>query len=209
MNDASEPALPRGWWQRNRLWLGGSLLLGSLAFYLPYRDSRAEWDRAAPNHRLDAAKTGWSQYEGSGWRISKVEFEPGAGTAVADYPHAAGSLLLVHYQVKPGREATGVLLDRCRGRLVVAAGRRWPANEPYRLGRRLRDRGFNDSCGTRPGPSFARVEAKPGEAFAFSHAFLLPAEMTTDGLRAEIFFPPSTTTPHGSYLSFPLPTASP
>ncbi len=209
MKEAFEPSMSSGWWKRNRFWLGGSLLLGSLAFYLPYRDARAEWDRAAPNHRIEAGKGDWSPYEGSDWRISKVELEPGAGTAVADYPHAPGSLLLVHYQVKPGREATAVLLDRCRGRLVDAAGRRWPANEPYRLGRRLRDRGFNDSCGTRPGPSFARVGAKPGEAFAFSHAFLLPAGMASDGLRAEIFFPPSTTTPHGSYLSFPLRLASP
>jgi len=208
MNAAARPSLLPGWWRRNRGWLAGSVLLGALAFYLPWRDSRAERARSTPSHRINADNTGWSDYEGSGWRIAGVEFEPGAGKAVADYPHAPGSLLLVHYQVTPGREATGKLLDRCRGRLVDAAGRRWPANEPYKLGRRLRDRGFNDSCGTRPGESFVRIEASPGQAFDFSHAFLLPAGTRPEGLRAEIFFPPSTTTPHGSYLSFPLPPSA-
>ncbi|RYZ72389.1 MAG: hypothetical protein EOP91_08260 [Lysobacteraceae bacterium] len=209
MNGATGHSLQPGWWKRNRAWLAGSLVLGALAFYLPWRDSQAERARSAPSHRIDAAGKGWSQYEGSDWRIAGVEFEPGAGKAVADYPHAPGSLLLVHYQVKPGPAATAKLLDRCRGRLVDATGRRWPANEPYKLGRRLRDRGFNDSCGTRPGESFVRVEARPGQAFDFSHAFLLPPGTRPEGLRAELFFPPSTTTPHGSYLSFPLPPAAP
>lgn len=209
MNVATGTSTQAGWWKRNRGWLAGALVLGTLAFLLPYRDAQSERARSAPQHRIDAERTGWSQYEGSGWRITGVDFEPGEGKAVADYPHAPGSLLLVHYQVMPGRAATARLLDRCRGRLVDRAGRRWPANEPYKLGRRLRDRGFNDSCGTRPGESFARIEARPGQAFAFSHAYLLPAGTTPEGLRAEIFFPPSTTTPAGSYLSFPLPVARP
>ncbi|MEO6102499.1 MAG: hypothetical protein ABIP44_02540 [Pseudoxanthomonas sp.] len=209
MNLAAEPTTQPGWWRRNRGWLAGSLVLGTLAFYLPYRDSQAERARSAPQHRITAESKGWSQYEGSGWRITGVDFEPGEGRAVADYPHAPGSLLLVHYQVMPGSEATARLLDRCRGRLVDSSGRRWLANDPYKLGRRLRDRGFNDSCGTRPGESFVRIEARPGQAFDFSHAYLLPATATRQGLRAEIFFPPSTTTPAGSYLSFPLPATRP
>lgn len=135
MSRVADPVGRPGWWRRNRGWLAGSVLLGALAFYLPYRDSQAERARAAPRHRIEAANPGWSQYEGSGWRITGVDFERGAGSAVADYPHAPGSQLVVHYQVLPGPEATAKLLDRCRGRLVDPAGRRWLANEPYKLGR--------------------------------------------------------------------------
>lgn len=205
MKPAAEPTPQRNGWQRNRGWLMGALLLGALAFYLPYRESQAELAKSGPRYRIDAGSDGWGMYEGSRWRIASVEYEPGAGTAVADYPHTPGSLLLVHYEVTPGRNATPSQLDRCRGRLTDADGRRWPANEPYKLGRRLRDRGWNDSCGTRPGKTLERIGATPGHPFAFSHAFLLPGGPKPQGLRAEIFFPPSTTTPHGGYLSFELP----
>ncbi len=197
-----------GWFQRNRFWLPAAVVLGFLAFHLPWRINQRELDRMEPRHRIVAAATGWSEYEGARWRIVDVRRQPAGAGSAADYAHPDATLVLVSYEVVSGPGIDARRLDQCRGRLVDAAGREWEANNPSKLSTWMVRRRISGSCGSRVVGEPA--SAAPGQPFAFTHVFLVPAGVQTRGLRADILFPPFTTRPRmGTYLGFDLPDPQP
>ncbi|MDH5835047.1 hypothetical protein [Luteimonas kalidii] len=198
-----------GWWDRNRFWLLGALVLGVLAFWLPYRDAVHEFqDRREPRHARDVAAGQWGEYEGSRWRLAGVRRVDGLPAAFAGYPHGPSSLLIVSYDVIPGREATPDLLDRCKGRLSDAQGRTWDADAiPHASLDRAQQR-LGTRCGSRTNADFEREAARAGEPFRFHHLYQVPRDVPTAALRGEIAFPPFTTTPPGTYVRFELGSAA-
>lgn len=194
----------QAWWPRNRLWLAGALVLGTLAFVLPYRGEQGELDRAQSRHAVQAGRDGSGTFEGARWTLLRAEVRP-AGDALGGYAHGPAQLLLVHYRVVPDAGTTAQRLDACTGRLAASDGRRWEANAPSNVATWLMPHGFNRSCGSRPGAGLDRIEARPGQPMDFTHAFLLPAGMDVSTLRPQVLLPPSTTTPPGRYLEFRLP----
>jgi hypothetical protein len=192
------------WWRRNRGWLVGALLLGVLALWLPYRNALREFvDTRKPSHPIDVPLGAWGDYEGSRWRVIRVQRED-MRDGSAGYQHSDSSLVVVTYEVMRGRNVTSEALDRCNGRLSDQRGRYWRADamvhsqlpqEFQRLGR---------DCGSRMGKEFLREKALPARPFEFHHLFQIPRDLPTPELRGEIAFPPFTTTPPGSYLRFNL-----
>lgn len=204
MSDGPHAAETTGWWRRNRAWLLAALVLGVLAFYLPWRINQRELDRNQPRTAIPAAGDAWSDYEGARWRIVRVRHEAARAGSAADYQHPDATLLRVDYEVVPGADVDARRLDQCEGRLVDASGREWEANLPPKLSTWMVRRGLDGSCGSRVvGDPDAAVRGKP---FAFTHVYLVPADVAMDGLSADIFFPPFTTRPRmGTYLRFALP----
>jgi len=207
VNDGTRtPAAPPGWWLRNRAWLVAAVVLGVLAFYLPWRINQRELDRQRPRTAIRAAMGAgaWSEYEGARWRIVRVRRETARIGAAADYEHPEATLLLVDFEVVPGADIDARRLDQCRGRLVDAGGREWEANLPPKLSTWMLRRGLDGSCGSRVvgGPATAVA----GTPFAFTHVYLVPADVPLRGLSADIVFPPFTTRPKmGTFLRFGLP----
>ena len=195
-----------GWWRRNRAWLPAAVVLGVLAFALPWSINQRELDRGAPRNALQATAGGdaWSDYEGARWRIVRVRREGAPAGSMADYQHPDATLLLVDFEVVPGADVDARRLDQCKGRLVDAGGRAWDANVPSKLSTWMARRGLGGGCGTRVVGEPA--ETRAGEPFAFTHVYLVPADVSPRGLSADIVLPPSTTRPvMGTYLRFALP----
>lgn len=194
-----------GWWRRNRVWLAAALVLGALAFWLPYRDAAREFqDRREPRHARDVAPGQWGEYEGSRWRLAGVRRVDDLPAAFAGYPHGPSSLVIVGYDVVPGPDATAELLDRCRGRLSDTSGRTWDADAVPHASLDREQQRIRTRCGSRTGAGLERETARPGEPFRFHHLYQVPRDVPTPGLRGEIAFPPSTTAPPGTYLRFDL-----
>lgn len=193
----------RRWLARHGGWLLAAVVLGGVAFYLPWRINQRELDRGQARHRIEASD-GWSAYERARWRVVAVRRQPAGAGSAADYQHPDASLVLVDYEViaDPGVDAQR--LDQCKGRLVDRSGRTWEANAPAKLSTWMARNGISGSCGSRVVGRPAT--ARPGTPFAFTHGFLIPADVPVDALSADVFFPPSTTQPRmGTYLRFELP----
>lgn len=207
-----------GWWRRNRFWLPGALVLGVLAFLLPYRANLYEYGRRGFDHPIDAAADGWTPYQGSRWRLVEVLRDDGASDVVADYPHSKASLLALVYEVVPRKGVTPDALDLCHGRLTDAKGRAWggPAwggegslrgasitSSAQRRVERALD--LSSDCGSRH-VRFDQdeVKARPGRPFRFAFLYVIPRDLPTQGLRGEIELDPYNAKPPGSYLRFTL-----
>ncbi len=196
------------WWRRNRLWLVGAVVLGALAFWLPYRDAVREFrDKREPSHPQDVAAGTWQAYEGARWRLVGVRRQDGLAETFAGYPHDASSLVVVAYEVIPDPGTSGDTLDRCRGRLSDASGRVWQADAMPRASLSGPLRKLGTSCGSRAAGGLDREQARPGQAFRFYHLYQVPSSVQTESLRGEITFPPMTTTPPGRYVRFALDRA--
>lgn len=209
-DDTMSAALPvasanAGWWRRNRWWLCGALVAGVLAFWLPYREAVREFVRTRePSLPIDVPAGAWGEYEGSRWRVVRVQREDDLRQGMAGYAESASSLVVVTFEVIPGRGVGGDDLDRCRGRLSDAQGRTWEADAiPYVNLSRARQR-LNKSCGSRMGADFRTEKARAGRPFAFHHLYQVPRDVPTNSLRAEIAFPPFMVEPKGAYLRFAL-----
>lgn len=199
---------PPGWWRRNRGWLPAVVVLGALAFYLPWRINERELDRIRPRTPIAAATAAdaWSEYEGARWRITGVRHETAAAGTNAEYLHPDATRLVIDFEVIAGDEVDAQRLDQCKGRLVDAGGRSWEANFPARLSTWMMRQRLNGTCGSRA--SGEPSEAVAGQPFAFTHAYLIPADVPLDQLQVDVYFPPSTTTPKmGTFLRFPLPAS--
>lgn len=199
------PSASSGWWRRNRFWLGGALVLGALAFWLPYRGAVREFvDTREPSHPVDVAAGDWGAYEGSRWRVVGVQREDGLKQGMAGYQTSESSLVIVTYEVVAGSGVTGDALDRCSGRLSDARGRLWRADAiPYTQLSRARQR-LGKACGSRLGEDLEREKARVGRPFRFHHLYQIPRDLPTAQLRGEIAFPAFKTTPPGTYLRFQL-----
>jgi hypothetical protein len=201
-----------GWLRRNRWWLAGAVVLGAMAFILPYRAAQHEYGRRTYTHPVQAAAEGWTAYEGSRWRLIGVRREPVLGTA-APYLHSEAAIVHVVYEVIPGRDVDMKRLNACRGRLQDARGRVWGGqaflNElDSKTERRIREQsGLESGCASRSGPDFSEVKARPTRPFRFRHSYLVPRELPGKGLRGEIMLDPFNTVPPGSYISFDLDRA--
>lgn len=206
----SEQEAGAGWWRRNRWWLVGAVVLGVLAFWLPYRDAVREFVQTRePSQPIDVPAGAWAEYEGSRWRVVGVQREDGLRDGYAGYQHAESSLVIVSYEVIAGRGISPDALDRCRGRLSDVRGRVWNADAiPYASLSRPRQR-LGKSCGSRLGADLEREKARPGRPFAFHHLYQVPRGLPTNELRGEIVFPPFKTTPPGAFLRFDLTRAPP
>jgi hypothetical protein len=203
----------RGWLHRNRYWLPGALLLGALAFVLPWRAAQYEYGRRGFTHPVDGRLDGWNEYEGARWRLVEVRREDGAGT-FADYAHSDASRLLVVFEVIPGKDIDLQALDRCIGRLSDGRGRHWggqmtavdefSTQAQRKLERELQ---LDTRCATRTDADFNDIKARRGEPFRFFHGYLVPRDLPNSALSAEILLNPFETDPPGSYLRFRLPAA--
>ena len=186
------------------------MILGVLAFYLPWRINQRELDRGQPRTAIRAsAEVGaWSAYEGAQWRIVGVRRDTVPAGAAAGYQHPAAVRLLVDFEVIAGASVDVQRLDQCKGRLVDASGRTWDANMPAQLSTWMRRRGLQETCGSRV--TGEPATAALGQPFAFTQAYLLPADAPTQGLQADLYFQPFSTTPKmGTYLRFALPAQHP
>ena len=96
-----------GWLRRNRWWLAGAVALGAMAFVLPYRAAQHEYGRRTYTHPLHASAQGWTEYEGSRWRLVGMRREPVLGVA-APYLHSDAAIVHVVYEVIPGRDVDRV-----------------------------------------------------------------------------------------------------
>lgn len=192
------------WWRRNRWWLGGALLLGVLAFWLPYRDAMREFvETREPSHPIDVAFGTWGDYEGSRWRVIRVQRED-MQQGSAGYQHSDSSLVVVTYEVIRGKSVTSESLDRCNGRMSDRRGRYWNADAMVRSQLSQAFQRLGRDCGSRMGREFLRDTAMPGRPFEFHHLFQVPRDLPISELRGEIAFPPFKTTPPGTYLRFKL-----
>ncbi len=201
---AHVPASTRGWFRYNRGWLLAAVVLGILAFLLPWRINQRELDRNAPRTPVHATPGTWSDYEGARWRITGVRREAAPAGSAAEYQHPDAALLLIEFEVVPGPDVDARRLDQCKGRLVDANGREWEANMPSKLASWMARQGIGGTCGSRVVGEPAMATA--GTPFAFSHAYLVPADAPARDLQADIFFPPQTTRPKmGSFLRFRVP----
>lgn len=208
MNPPESPAVrrdaPPAWWRRNRWWLGGALVLGVMAFWLPYRGAVREFvETRKPSHPIDVAFGAWGNYEGSRWRVIGVQREE-MKQGSAGYQHSDSSLVVITYEVVRGKDVTSDALDRCNGRASDQEGRYWRADAMVHSQLPQEIRRLNRSCGSRSGENFQRESAVPGRAFEFYHLFQVPRDLPTSELRGEIAFPPFKTTPPGAYLRFKL-----
>ena len=207
---ASSPRV--GWLRRNRWWLPGAIVLGVLAFVLPYRAAVHEYGRRTYTHPVRAGTQAWTEYEGSRWRLVGMRREPVIGVA-ARYMHSDAAIVRVVYEVIPGRQVDMKQLNACRGRLQDARGRVW-GGQPFlteldgKTERRIREQtGLEPGCASRRGPDFTEVKARPTRPFRFQHVYLVPRDLPRRGLRGDILVDPFNTTPPGSYLSFDLDRA--
>jgi hypothetical protein len=193
----------RGWLRGNLGWLLGAAVLGTLAFWLPYREAQREYvERREPSHAIDAATGRWTRYENARWRLIDVRREDGLPQGAGGYLHGDASLLIVTYEVVPGPGIDSDVLDACNGRLVDARGRRWDADALPSAKLSERVRALGTSCGSRLGKDFVREKARPGWPFRFHHVFVVPRDLPRQGLRSELMLPASKTTPPGRYLRF-------
>lgn len=197
------PAPARTWWQRQRGWLLAAAVFCVLSFLLPWLVNRRELDRVHPRTPI-AATAEWNDYEGARWRLVDVRREPVAAGRGADYEHPDATLIVVDYEVIPGPGIDATRLDQCKGRLVDDSGREWEANVPAKVSAWMTRHDLGGTCGSR----FVGVAARAvtGEPFAFTHVFLVPADVRPGDLHADLIFPPFTTTPRmGMFLRFTLP----
>lgn len=211
-----------GWWRRNRWWLAGAAVLGTLAFVLPYRGALEEYGRRGYWHPVDATSEGWTAYRGSRWRLVEVLRDDDASNTAAGYLHADASMLMLVYEVIPGQGVSPEQLDRCRGRLSDDKGHHWggaPWGEAAMMDRDgggsgtnrykfERDVGLGSGCGSRSGSPLP-VKARPTRPFRFMHLFLVPRGQATEGLHAEIVLDPFETDPPGQFVRFTLGEAKP
>lgn len=210
---ATAPDAPgrRGWLHANRWWLPGALVLGALAFWLPWRAAQHEYGRRGFTHPVEGRLDGWTRYEGARWRLVEVRREDAAGT-FADYAHSDASRLLVVFEVVPGKDIDLQVLDRCIGRLSDGRGRHWGGQmtavdefSPQVQRRIERELGLDTRCAARTDADFNDIQARRGEPFRFFHGYLVPRDLPNDALSAEIVIDPFNTDPPGSYLRFRLP----
>ena len=191
------------WWRHNRGWLAAAALLCPLAFLLSWGVVQRDLDTKHPRNQI-TANAKWNAYEGARWRLVGVRRETAAAGPAADYAHPEAALILVDYEVIPGATVDVARLDLCKGRLVDGDHREWEANAPARVSGWMADRGLGGTCGSRVVGGNAQAVA--GQAFAFTHVYLVPANVRPADLHADIVFPPFTTTPkRGTYLRFALP----
>lgn len=202
-----------GWLRRNRGWLAGALVLGTLAFVLPWRAAVHEYGRRGFTHPVEGRARGWNDYAGARWRLVAVRRDDVPGVA-ADYPHSEASRVLVVYEVIAGKDTDIDTLGRCVGRLADARGRHWGgqaiAMDEFnaRVQRQVEDTlQLDTSCAERTARDGARVRARPTRPFRFFHGYLVPRDVSLDELSAEIVVDPFNTTPPGSYLRFRLADA--
>lgn len=206
-----------GWFRRNRWWLAGAIVLGTLAFWLPYRAAQHEWGRRGYTHPVEARSDGWTTYEGSRWRLVEVLRDDKASNVSGGYLHGDASLLLVVYEVIPGKGIDAESLDRCRGRLSDSRGRVWGGPRLGGTGsaigdsaigeasvRARRTLGLDTGCGTRSDGDALATKARPTRPFRFVHMFLVPRALSSQGLHGEIVLDPFETSPPGSYVRFKL-----
>lgn len=192
------------WWRRNRWWLPGALLLGAMAFWLPYRDGVREFvETRKPSHPIDVPLGTWSDYEGSRWRVIGVQRQDMKPSS-AGYQHSDSSLVVVTYEVMRGTNVTSEELDRCKGRMSDRQGRHWRAGAMVHSQLPQAFQRLGTDCGSRTGKEFLREKAMPARPFEFHHLFQVPRDVPTSELRGEIAFPPFKTTPPGAYLRFNL-----
>lgn len=212
----------QGWWRGNRFWLPGALVLGALAFLLPYRAMLYEYGRRGFHHPIDAAADGWTPYQGSRWRLVEVLRDDSASEVVADYLHPKASLLALVYEVVPGKGVAPAALDKCKGRLTDARGRAWggPAwgewptfagatiiqSAKSRVERALE---LTPKCGSRYVTFDEEIKARPGRPFRFAFLYAIPRDLPTRGLRGELVLDPLEIKPPGSYLRFTLGESRP
>lgn len=207
-NSAADP----GWLRRNRWWLAGAVVLGALAFVLPYRAAQHEFGRRTYTHPVRAGAEGWTEYEGSRWRLVGMRREPVMG-AVANYLHSDAAIVHLVYEVIPGREVDLKRLNACRGRLQDGRGRVWggqafTSDLDTKTERRIKEQtGLEAGCASRSGPDFSEIKARPTRPFRFRHSYLVPRDLPRRRLRGEIIVDPFNTTPPGSYLTFDLDRA--
>lgn len=200
----ARPAASPAWWRRNRWWLPGALLLGVLAFWLPYRDAVREFvETRKPSHPINVALGRWGDYEGSRWRVTRVRREE-MNQGSAGYQHSESSLVVVTYEVIRGEDVTSEALDRCTGRISDQRGRHWRAEAMVYSRLPQAYQRLGKDCGSRMGAEFLRETALPTRPFEFHHLFQVPRDVPTSELRGEIAFPPFKTTPPGAYLRFNL-----
>ena len=220
-HDASAPVA--GWIRRNRWWLAGAVVMGALAFALPYRSAQHEWGRRGYSHPVEGRAEGWTTYEGSRWRLVEVLRDDAVSEVAGGYVHGEASLLLLVYEVIPGKGVDTGMLDRCRGRLSDARGRVWggppwggdvvfagdgsiASDTKRRVAKAL---GLESGCGSRSGAGVLPVKARPTRPFRFFHMFLVPRQLAAQGLYGEIVVDPYRTTPPGSYVRFRLGASRP
>ena len=216
MNSSStDVQTDRGWLYRNRWWLPGALVLGTLALVVPWRAAMHEFGRRTFTHPVEGQLEGWTEYEGARWRVVEVQRQEPKGPS-ADYSHSDASRLLVIFEVIPGKDIDLQVLDRCVGRLSDGRGRHWGgqmmATDEFssRVQRQLeQELQLDTRCASRTDTSFSDIKAQPGQPFRFFHGYMIPRDLPTDELSAEIILNPYETTPPGSYLRFKLPARAP
>lgn len=198
---AAAGAPPAGWWRRNLGWLAGALALGACTLWMSYQDALEHYQVQNPLQPVDAPKDGWVRLEGARWRLVGAEAVPPRDRRLLGPVRKDAGVLLLRFEVIADSGTAAETLDRCRGHIVDAQGRRWDASPPGlpRLGgERLPDR-----CGSGQDSDFKPVSAVPGRPFVFRHAYLLPRALSTQGLEVRLEFPGSRTA-EGRYLRFRL-----
>lgn len=200
-DDSGADAPPPGWWRRNAGWLVGTAVLGALALWLPYRDALQQYRQRNPDTAVVAAKGDWTAFAGARWKLVSTE------TLLPRDPRLRGPLrkdaevLLLRYEVIADEGTKAADLDRCRGAIVDAQGRRWETGGAALP--RLSTPRLPDTCGSGYDADFKQVMALPTRPFAFEHVYVLPRGRRPDELRARIELK-NTDKAQGRYLEFAL-----
>lgn len=191
----------RARWRMQAAWLLGAALLAAFALWWPYWLDRRDYRLWHPDLPREVDAGQWGHYEGARWRVVQARVIP-LGVLDGVQPRPDSQVVLVTLDVVPDGDTRAGRLDSCKSALRDAAGRRWEA-QPLTLSR-YRPRPFGFGCGSRLGPDFQRVHARPGRPFRFQQIYQLPRTVPLAGLVLELQLPVLEQEPRGTFLRFRL-----
>lgn len=193
MNATPDPKPQPGWWRRQGPWLLGAALLGTYAFYVPYRDAWRHYAAFHPMRPIEVAKGESAAYEGARWRLLNI--------SVRDQRDLREDAMIVvaRFELVADAGTDAKKLDRCKSRVSDARGRSWEV-APFSSTRVKSE--LPHSCGSGRGPDFTTLVPEAGKPWLFEQAYLVPRGLDPNTLRPEIYMIALDQQRPGNYLRF-------
>lgn len=168
------------WWQAQRGFLLGALVLGFLALYLPYRAEWRNWARSHPTVAQGVGKGAQAGYLGARWRLLNLTERDSTRL------EANQMLLVARFEMIRDAGTDPDSLSLCEATLVDPRGRRWTSNTAPPLAARST---LPTLCGYAL-KNGEKVFPAAGQPWLFEKNFLVPRGLDARALDVEIFVIP-------------------